>query len=273
LVRASGFYQKACPLDVTGKSRVQIPLVVCCPPFGGLFFMPSIGMADLLKKTITGSLAAQWSTLLVNFYGLAQPLAPQDALLKKVLGLETIVQIIELIFYHWYHSQIQKKVFDVAHFRYYDWALTTPTMLFSTMLFYEYIRDKPTTIGEVLEKKGSAIGIILLLNMGMLVFGFLQEIGIISITTSTLFGFASFLASFYLIYENFVKDNEKQGVYFFMLSVWSLYGVAAFFDDLWKNISYNLLDIVAKNFYGVYLSYYIATLAGSNSKIETAGTT
>lgn len=227
-------------------------------------------MADLLRGSITTSLIAQISTLFVNLYGLALPLKPSDFVLKEVLGLETLVQIIELIFYGWYSLNVTTRVTDVTHFRYYDWGLTTPTMLFSTMLFYEYLRDKPTDISQVLQKKGSVIGTILLLNLGMLVFGFLQEIGLISITTSTIFGFACFLASFYLIYENFVKDNEKQGVYFFMLSVWSLYGVAAFMNDLWKNIAYNLLDVVAKNFYGVYLSYYIATLASGNAKIETA---
>ena len=42
-----------------------------------------------------------------------------------------------------------------------------------------------------------------------------------------------------------------------MVSVWSLYGVAALMPADIKNISYNLLDIVAKNFYGLYLYYKI----------------
>jgi hypothetical protein len=215
---------------------------------------------NLLKKSITGSLVAQWITLFINFFGLAQNIPAEDILLKKVLGLETIVQIVELIFYHWYHNHIQKKVFDAGHFRYYDWNITTPVMLFSTMLFYEYIRSKPETIGEVIEEKGTTILLILILNFGMLLFGYLQEIGVIGITTSTLLGFACFIAFFYILYKEFVENNRRQEVFFIMFSIWSLYGVAAFFGDIWKNIFYNLLDIVAKNFYGVYLSAYITTL-------------
>jgi hypothetical protein len=36
-----------------------------------------------------------------------------------------------------------------------------------------------------------------------------------------------------------------------------LYGVAAMFNSVWKNVSYNILDVFAKNFYGLFLSYLI----------------
>lgn len=222
-------------------------------------------MAELLRKSINISLGAQLSTLLANIFGLSLPLKPEDFVLKEVLGLETAVQIIELIFYGWYSLKITTKVTDVTHFRYYDWALTTPTMLFSTMLFYEYIATKgkeTQSIQKIIENKGGKIALILALNMGMLIFGYLQEIGLIGIWTSTIGGFACFAAFFYLIYKDFAAAApEDQGIYRFMVSVWSLYGIAPFFNDLWKNITYNLLDIVAKNFYGVYLSYYIYTLS------------
>lgn len=222
-------------------------------------------MTDLLKQSITGSLTAQWSTLFVNFFGLAQPLRPEDALLKKILGLETGVQIIELIFYTWYKNSITNGIQDVTRFRYYDWALTTPTMLFSTMLFYEYLYRKPQSIQEVLAEKGDKVALILLLNFGMLVFGYLQEIGLLSIVWSSILGFACFAGSFYLIYKEFVEKNKDQGIYYFTLIVWSIYGFAAMLPNVAKNISYNLLDVVAKNFYGVYLSYYIYTLASAPS--------
>jgi hypothetical protein len=49
-----------------------------------------------------------------------------------------------------------------------------------------------------------------------------------------------------------------------MSSVWSLYGVAAWFPMTLKNAAYNILDIFAKNFYGVYLSYTIFQLSVKN---------
>jgi hypothetical protein len=42
-----------------------------------------------------------------------------------------------------------------------------------------------------------------------------------------------------------------------MFVVWSLYGIAALLPTLQKNISYNGLDIIAKNFYGLFIFYYI----------------
>lgn len=227
-------------------------------------------MAELLRASIKGSLAAQFSTLFVNLYGLSLPLKPADGVLKEILGLETIVQIIELIFYSWYETHITTRITDVTHFRYYDWAFTTPMMLFSTMLFYEYLSTKgkeEQSIEKVLTNKGSKIALILFLNLGMLVFGFLQEIGLIPLWLSTFGGFACFAAFFYLMYRDFAAAAPNdQGIYRFMVGIWSLYGVAPFFGDLWKNITYNILDIVAKNFYGVYLSWYIYQ-AGQGAKI------
>jgi hypothetical protein len=43
-----------------------------------------------------------------------------------------------------------------------------------------------------------------------------------------------------------------------MFAVWNLYGVAFFFNPVWKNIIFNGLDVVAKNFFGVYLFYKIS---------------
>jgi len=45
-----------------------------------------------------------------------------------------------------------------------------------------------------------------------------------------------------------------------MSSSWSLYGVAAVFPNIAKNSMYNLLDIVSKNFYSVFLTQYIMNL-------------
>ena len=47
-----------------------------------------------------------------------------------------------------------------------------------------------------------------------------------------------------------------------MFFVWSLYGVAALLGDKLKNISYNILDIFAKNFYGLFLYFFILKTAG-----------
>jgi bacteriorhodopsin len=46
-------------------------------------------------------------------------------------------------------------------------------------------------------------------------------------------------------------------VYAFMAGIWALYGVAALFQPVLKNAAYNVLDVISKNFYGIFLSILI----------------
>lgn len=219
-------------------------------------------MKEYVLLSLDTSLNVQWATLVTNILSLFQPLPAKDFVLKEILGLETLVQAIELIFYSWYKHHIQDRVVDVTHFRYYDWALTTPMMLFSTMGFYQYLQSSanPMSLLSFFQENSTSIVFILFMNFLMLLFGYLQEIGFITIVSSTLFGFAALFTSFYTMYEKFVKEAPKQFIFFFVFFVWSLYGFAAMLDNHWKNTSYNILDIFAKNFYGIYLSYFIYTL-------------
>lgn len=71
-------------------------------------------------------------------------------------------------------------------------------------------------------------------------------------------GFIGFAGSFWVIWDKFASKNPNNyWFYWFMFVIWALYGVAATFSSLWKNVSYNILDVFAKNFYGVLLSYLI----------------
>ena len=99
--------------------------------------------------------------------------------------------------------------------------------------------------------------LLFLLNGLMLLFGYLQEIEMISITTSSIFGYLSLLGSFGILYKFVSRVESQQILYKLMFSVWSLYGVAALLPPKEKNIGYNILDIFSKNFYGMYLSYII----------------
>ena len=71
-------------------------------------------------------------------------------------------------------------------------------------------------------------------------------------------GFVFFGLSFKLIYDEYAKYTEggKQ-LFTFLISVWSLYGISAMMPLVQKNICYNFLDIIAKNFYGLFIYYYI----------------
>jgi bacteriorhodopsin len=223
-------------------------------------------MGSLLNQTINYSLGAQILTLLTNFFGLSKQLDPKHTLLTDILGLETIVQIVELIFYIWYKNFMSiRGSYDVTKFRYYDWAITTPIMLFSTIAYYIYLKtlEKNTgriTLTEIFETHKLRIILILFLNFLMLLFGYLQEIGVISIYASSIFGYIALCGSFYGMYDGFVRDVSDKRIFNFMFIVWSLYGIAAMLPNISKNIGYNILDVFAKNFYGLYLTFLITRL-------------
>ena len=42
-----------------------------------------------------------------------------------------------------------------------------------------------------------------------------------------------------------------------MFVIWTLYGIAFLFNYKYRNVSYNILDIFSKNFYGLYIFYKI----------------
>ena len=95
----------------------------------------------------------------------------------------------------------------------------------------------------------------------MLAFGYLGETNIISKQIGIPIGFVFFGLSFYEIWNKFAYKTEKtRNLYYFLIGVWSLYGVAAMLPVLPKNIMYNILDIIAKNFYGLYIFYEIIKL-------------
>ena len=221
-------------------------------------------MTGLVKASIDASLFIQIVTLLLNVFAFFIPVDRWDFALKEILGLETAVQIVELLFYSWYRGRLLIKDSDITQFRYYDWFVTTPTMLFSTASYYGYLdsteekKKEPFSVITFWKENSNWILLMFLCNALMLWFGYLQEIGVLSIVWSSLFGYVSLLGSFGILYKQFVsKTPQQQGLFYFMFGVWSLYGIAAMLQSKEKNIMYNVLDIFAKNFYGLFLGYLI----------------
>jgi hypothetical protein len=80
--------------------------------------------------------------------------------------------------------------------------------------------------------------------------------------TSTALGFVPFALNFKYIKDTFLqssKDKFKNAVFFWFVFFWSLYGVFAVMTYTIKNTGYNILDIFAKNFFGIFLAYIIWT--------------
>ena len=221
----------------------------------------------LVKDTMYFSFIAQIITLFIGLSAQFIKLDSVHIILKNALALENIVQFIEGSFYFWFIYFYTKNVdlIDIAKYRYYDWVLTTPTMILSTIAYFAYNNRKnqkvPFTLFDLLKDEYKKILEILYYNFSMLFFGYLHEIKLINIFSSTIIGFIFFFLLFYKLYVYYVKINNKNYLIFYiMATIWSIYGIAALFNFRIKNAFYNILDIFSKNFYGLFLSYLIYSL-------------
>ena len=213
---------------------------------------------------ITGifSLIVQIITAAVDFYALTLPVPAAFNLIRELIVMELIVQMIEASFYIWMISKFSN-IKNITPFRYYDWVITTPTMLITLMFFLMFLRDKEKGIisESFLTEFKNHWKIILkvsLLDWLMLFIGYLGEKLIFPHIITTLVGFVPFILMFYLIYVNFAsKSIQGQKIFWYFAAIWSIYGVAAVLPYKIKNALYNILDLFAKNFFGIFLFYYL----------------
>jgi hypothetical protein len=186
-------------------------------------------------------------------------------LIRQLLIIELIVQFFEGTFYVWLAYNFTK-VLNVTPKRYIDWAITTPSMLISLMVYLIYLNksvENNTNTTELelfaILKDNSTIFIpILLLNWLMLFFGYLGEMKIIPVLHGVFLGFIPFLLYYYMIYVNYVNEYTPGYLLFwYFFFFWSMYGFVAVLPYYVKNSFYNILDLFAKNFFGIFLSYII----------------
>ena len=218
---------------------------------------------DFLKITVYLSLLVQVLTGIFDYYVVSLNIPSKLIILQQVLIMELIVQIVKGIFYLWLALNIAS-VANITPNRYYDWYLTTPTMLVTLCVYLLYLRSdeenkeiKDSLVKVVYDNLNILIPVIVL-NFFILTAGYLTEIKKLSRTLGVLFGFIPFLIYFYLIYENFAKFSlYGSQIFFYFFAVWFIYGIAALMDYKTKNIMYNVLDLFAKNFFGVYLGFVV----------------
>lgn len=220
-------------------------------------------MNTIVNNSTKISLGVQTITGLFGLYGLTIPLAPKDAILRQVLGLEMLVQIIEFVFYLSFLSVINLN--DLTRKRYYDWFLSTPVMLFTISLYFFYINfienqdEKTLNLAEFAANNKIQIAGFVILNFLMLLFGYLAEIGIMDRWLAFILGTGALCGSFGIIYENYAKFSEKtKNIFWVMFGIWALYGIAFLCPPVAKNLGYTALDIFSKNFFGIFLYYVIS---------------
>ena len=190
---------------------------------------------------------------------------PSVLFLKQLLLLEVIVQFIEGSFYvYWLYNF--KNILNITPKRYFDWIITTPTMLISLIFYLIFLEHKNNNTSyklnffNLFNKEFNTIITVVLLNCGMLLFGYLGETSAIPLLLGVSLGFIPFLIYYYIIYKKYAllsNDGIKIFLYFFIF--WSLYGIVAVLPYKIKNTCYNILDLFSKNFFGLFLTYLLFT--------------
>jgi bacteriorhodopsin len=222
------------------------------------------GLLSLLIQLVVG---------IVDYLALNIDLSSTDNILKDLLTVELGVQGVEFAFYAWLIFYASKASRNITPFRYLDWAITTPLMLITLAAFLNHDGKTTTRLWDFMSNhKGSMITIVLL-NAAMLFFGFVGELGYLSTYTSTALGFVPFILNFKYIKDTFLPSSEdqfKNFLFYWFVFFWALYGVFALMNYTIKNTGYNILDIFAKNFFGVFLGYIIWSKSQESQKSEKA---
>jgi bacteriorhodopsin len=172
---------------------------------------------------------------------------------RNIFNLETCISIVAAYFYGTFVAYLENgKREQINTLRYVDWAVTTPMMLITLILTMVHNTGVFIHLKDILS--------ILTLNYGMLLSGYLGEVGIINHLVGNLIGFLFFGGIFTYIYKKYMSTSSLASMALFIayVIIWSLYGVAYFFAPDEKALTYNVLDLTAKCLVGIFLWCYFA---------------
>jgi bacteriorhodopsin len=141
----------------------------------------------------------------------------------------------------------------INNMRYIDWSITTPFMLLvlSMVLGYE---------NKVIVKFRPFV-LTMFLNFAMLAFGYSGEIGLLNKNIAGFMGFIFFFLTYGTIWKLFMTGSkittQSKFIFWIFLGTWSLYGLFYYTNETTKMIGYNILDLIAKAFIGIFFWLYL----------------
>lgn len=212
-------------------------------------------MTDWVRRSGQISLVLQFFFGFLSLFGFIN-IESKPQFLQILLICDVTVQFIEFIFYLIFVRLEDMK----TYFRYFDWYVTTPTMLITLIGFMEYLNDENVSLDSFTTTYENEIIYIILMNSMMLSFGLLGELGLANYMVSVWLGFIPFIATFAVIFIKFARSVEAFILATIVCLVWSFYGFFALLEFEYKNIGYNILDIFSKNIFGLLLSIYLLNI-------------
>lgn len=218
---------------------------------------------DSVYTSYVFSILVQFILLVILAYNIDMIVPPELEVLRESFRFEYYVSIIEFTGYLLIgYMLFQKK--SVTVYRYADWFITTSILLLSLSyvflyrLYKEKDKTKQLTNEYIFTEYRPVLQSLFLSNFFMLLFGFLGEMKKIPYWIGYILGMICFIITFTTLSNNFVKENKANDDLFtiFML-IWLFYGFAYLMPYKSKNMFYNLLDLVSKNMFGLYILYII----------------
>ena len=219
--------------------------------------MDSLETKDLKVKLINNSFYITYVFLIttgtITFIEALRTKSPE---VRNIMNLETCISVIAAYFYGKFVEKLNDKKVDyekINETRYTDWAITTPIMLLVLVLAFLFNSNG----GRL---NFTSFLIILFFNYAMLGAGYLGEQGVIEKVPANVIGFVFFFALYYYLYATFIQNknnSDNMMLYMAFLILWACYGVLYFMDETTKNVGFNILDLFAKCFVGIFFwAYY-----------------
>ena len=134
----------------------------------------------------------------------------------------------------------------INNIRYIDWLITTPLLLLAFIQWSNGGVKIPST----------PLTLLLVYNILMIVAGYF---GAGKFNIFYVIGLVFFCLTFYTLWKHFVetlpeeKRKRAEKLYIAFAVVWALYGVAYLFRYENRSIFYNILDLVSKAGFGIFL--------------------
>jgi bacteriorhodopsin len=154
------------------------------------------------------------------------------------------------------HNELNLPIEKINDMRYSDWIISTPLMLLvlSLVLGYE----------NKVDVHFLSFSLVLFFNFLMLGFGYIGEINLLNRTLANFIGFIFFFLTYGTIWKQYMTSSKvtKQSkiIFWIYLGLWSLYGVFYQTNEKTKMIGYNILDLLAKAFVGLFFWLYLTKI-------------
>ena len=190
-----------------------------------------------------------------------EALRTPDPVVRHIMNIETCISIIAAFFYYQFIEIIKDNPsVTLPHdkiniTRYTDWFITTPFMLLSLCIFLSHENKLPLHAPFFI--------LVIALNFGMLIAGYLGELKVLPRSHAGILGFMFFFALFGSIWLTLFKSGcSLSTLWTFILFtiVWAMYGVVYYMDEIAKNAFYNILDVIAKCLIGIFFWIYYTNI-------------